>query len=80
MTPEQEALRLSSLIALCIGLYLITLSVDNFRQAQMPGRIGELDCTWWRTHFGGCEAHDAAHKRWTLHQETKQTGARRIRL
>lgn len=80
MTPEQEAIRLSGLIALCISVYLIALSVDNFEQEKLPGRVGQVDCSWWRTHFGGCEAHDRAQKRWTTQQQIQHTGARSIKL
>ncbi len=54
MEPEAEALRLSAMIAFCVGAYLIVLSVDNFNQQKTPTRIGEAQCTWWSANVQGC--------------------------
>jgi hypothetical protein len=54
MEPNTEALRLSAMIALFVGAFILTLSIDNFHQQKLPTQIGEADCTWWRTNFGGC--------------------------
>ena len=80
MEPEQEALRLSCVIALCVSGYLAAMSIDNFQQSQVPGTVGQADSTWWRTHSGGCDVYDRAQKRWSLHEVGRGTGARFIRL
>ena len=54
MEPETEALRLSAMIALFVGVFIIMLSVDNFNQQKLPSRIADADCGWWRTTFGVC--------------------------
>ena len=57
MEPEREALRLSAMIALCIGAFIIMWSIDNFEQKNtLPARIGEVQCTWWSATVQGCEA------------------------
>lgn len=68
MEPEREAMRLSALIALCVGAFIITLSIDNFRQEKLPGRIGEVDCTWLQTKFTSCVSNQ-----WSLQDVTGQT-------
>lgn len=82
MQPEQEALRLSAMVALCVGVYIIALSVDNFEQSksQMPNRIGELECNWWRTTFGGCAMHNKRYDTRTQYDQIDSTGARVIKL
>lgn len=80
MQPEQEALRLSAMVALCVGVYIITLSMDNFEKGQVPTRIGQVECTWWRAHFGGCEVHNKNHRNATQHEQIQDTGARSIKL
>lgn len=58
MEPEREALRLSAMIALCVGAYIIVLSMDNFQQQKLPGRIGDVQCTWWSATMQGCKTVD----------------------
>lgn len=54
MNPEREALRLSAMIALCIGAFVIVWSIETFQQNQLPTRIGEAKCTWWSATVKGC--------------------------
>ena len=57
MDLEREALRLSAMIALCIGAFVIMWSIDNFEQKNtLPTRIGEVQCTWWSATVQGCES------------------------
>ncbi len=65
MEPEREALRLSAMIALCVGAYIIMLSIDNFQQQKLPGRIGGTDCTWWSATIQGCESSNRSLSRVT---------------
>ncbi len=63
--PETEALRLSAMIALFVGALIIMSSIDNFHQQQVPSRIGEAECSWWRTNFGGCNVRTGSLKQLT---------------
>ncbi|MGR3511290.1 MAG: hypothetical protein ACU0GG_00895 [Paracoccaceae bacterium] len=55
MDLEREALRLSAMIALCVGAFVIMWSIDSFEQDMLPTRIGEVQCTWWSATVQGCE-------------------------
>jgi len=55
MDLEREALRLSAMIALCIGAFVIMWSIDSFEQDNtLPTQIGEVRCTWWTATMQGC--------------------------
>ena len=56
MDLEREAIRLSAMIALCVGAFVIMWSIDSFEQQKMPTRIGDAQCTWWSATVQGCEA------------------------
>ena len=56
MDLEREAIRLSAMIALCVGAFVIMWSIDSFNQQQLPGRIGDTPCTWWSATVQGCES------------------------
>lgn len=56
MDPEREALRLSAVIAFCVGAFVIMWSVDIFEQNQGPALIGEVQCSWWGATLQRCDA------------------------
>ena len=55
MDLEREALRLSAMIALCVGAFVIMWSIDEFHQQKLPTRVGDARCTWWSSKVQGCE-------------------------
>ena len=58
METEREALRLSAMIALCVGVFIVVLSIDNFEQRQGPTYVGDVQCTWWSSTMQGCKTVD----------------------
>ena len=54
MDLEREAIRLSAMIALCVGAFVIMWSIDEFHQQQLPTQIGDAQCTWWSATVQGC--------------------------
>lgn len=54
MNLEREALRLSAMIAFCIGAFVIMWSIDSFEQQTLPTLVGEAQCTWWSSTMQGC--------------------------